>query len=621
MPLETPKSAIHSCNTASPKKTISREKEYVARFHSLSRDMQSEIFKYVPELLPAIVSTGFIRPQDFRTEGLLQSYFAEVYMIPELANLLYHPDLMALDGVTFEQSEKGKADALRHLVNLLAFAFKGSPIRKDLTLVVLDLAISHQRKKPQDHSLTAQQEVNYQVIAIDNSSYPEFFHYSLACLFEARHYETFVHLLCTTGSKYFFPEEDKLKEEPFWYEIPDFKDRIVEIYSLNPDLFKESFFGLFMEHVPPELQVSLVEMLLKELPDGRNFVLRAPRALLFSIQLTKCLFAIDYCHDLALANEVYGILRQQLFQGITIFGAGPIEDEFKMLEMRFRNGPYHILPRDPFLSAELLIAMNRFEDAMKLLNQEDISIELYSFVKRADFHRFLIYNHLEEYKQNVVFNPALVDYDLKAVYRFFDCSDFDCLLNNNLWKSLADLDVHFNTHASRMIYLHLSLNDFKAFVTRSSNLSIRQMNVNALIEIKGDSPEFMEYFAEFAKTWRQQKGQYFHLKTRNMEKLRLIPGALELLFYGMTSIDEEMFLEFLNHERSYELLLERKGTLRIVNRSRRVNEVGNPLILNETVHRRVNKFSQATALKAKIAKNVELLSKHNINLNNPSIWK
>lgn len=79
-------------------------------------------------------------------------------MIPELASVPYHVDLMALDGVTFEDSDQGRVDALRHLVKLLAFSFRGSPVRGQLTLIVLDLAVAHECKRPAFTDLSPIQE-------------------------------------------------------------------------------------------------------------------------------------------------------------------------------------------------------------------------------------------------------------------------------------------------------------------------------------------------------------------------------------------------------------------------------------------------------------------------------
>lgn len=221
----------------------------------------------------------------------------------------------------------------------------------------------------------------------------------------------------------------------------------------------------------------------------------------------------------------------------------------------------------PISSASVLLAMGRFEEAAGLLLTSKILLETYNFIKRHEIYRYMVYHQLEAYQKFDWFDPELVDFNLQAVYHYFGCSAFSCLLNNAKWKTFADFEPYFKPSMSKMIYLHLGFDEFKEFLLRSDCISYSSLNSDALIEIKGDSPDFMTFFAEFVKLWKRSKGRndYLNLRPSNMEKLQTIDGAIELMLKDTTRVGEQNFLEFLNYPRSYELLKQKRTLWRSLN--------------------------------------------------------
>lgn len=245
-------------------------------------------------------------------------------MIPELSAIPYHSDLMALEGVTFEDTEQGRVDALMHLVSLLAFSFRGSPVRKQLTLIVLDLAISHERKIEQVENPTYDQKYFHQVIFIKYDRLTAFFNYSLSCLFEARAYVNFVHLLKASEVNYTFNEKYHTDEHTPWYSLPHFKESIAELFTRHKEMFENSFFYHAFGRIPSSHQIAIFETLLKDVPGGKDFILRVSDLRDADLRVnyfrwTKFLFSVDYSDNLALAEELYLTMQEILEEGGNVF--------------------------------------------------------------------------------------------------------------------------------------------------------------------------------------------------------------------------------------------------------------------------------------------------------------
>lgn len=79
---------------------------------------------------------------------------------------------------------------------------------------------------------------------------------------------------------------------------------------------------------------------------------------------------------------------------------------------------------NPIFSAEILIALGRFEDAMNVLLETGSQFDDFNFVKTAEFYRYMISEHLDVLKQKISLEPWMVNYDLKAIYRFYGSTDF-----------------------------------------------------------------------------------------------------------------------------------------------------------------------------------------------------
>lgn len=85
--------------------------------------------------------------------------------------------------------------------------------------------------------------------------------------------------------------------------------------------------------------------------------------------------------------------------------------------------------------------------------------------------------------------------------------------------------------------MHLSVEELRKLISKSWSIDSSDLNLNAMIEIRGDSPDFMEFFSEFLKIWKsREKDSYLDLRPKNMEKLQAIDGAIELLLEDVSSI-------------------------------------------------------------------------------------
>lgn len=77
----------------------------------------------------------------------------------------------------------------------------------------------------------------------------------------------------------------------------------------------------------------------------------------------------------------------------------------------------------------------------------------------------------------------------------------------------------------------------------------------------------------------------------------------------------------MNYDKPYALLKAKKDTLKVVRRTSKIGLGGKPLIMNETVHRRVQEFPQADELSSKIAENVANFKSTKYSLIEERIWQ
>lgn len=122
------------------------------------------------------------------------------------------------------------------------------------------------------------------------------------------------------------------------------------------------------------------------------------------------------------------------------------------------------------------------------------------------------------------------------------------------------------TEHFRFVYLHFSADQITKLVSKLKFCFSFIMNLNALIEIKGDNhQEFINFFKQFVLRWRNPKyADSLRLTRQNLAKLVAIPGALELMFSKPFTLTAGDFLSLLNYGRAFYLLKSHESNLRAI---------------------------------------------------------
>lgn len=535
----------------------SRQSSLDGPFAQLPLDVRGNICDFVPDRIFDLIDIGLVNEQEIKSIRFLERQLMDIYLIPELSELPLHRHLVALIRSPFPKTDSGRIEAAQFLLFKLVSSFRRSPIRKHLTLIFFTSILTQNFYR---------ENVKKIAFALSYFSPPkqgrpgtDFPEYTLAVLFEAKQYD----LIPPFYSSFFYHQDRKWAHvnEVYWYELPCFGENIAEILQNgNHNLLKLLWSTLKHDHVHVEARFEFVSTLV-ELEGGLEFVfdmLRLER----DTRLLEVIMYIDFgernrevYHRLLTIYNSPDLIRQH--PDVTVCLNAKYLDEIISYEL--------IHAKPDTLALASLLSKSRMEDIYMFLYMLNSRLDYRKVMNSSAFYRFAIQNYHEWFVKHVQFTPKMVDYDLASTLQYHDCKNIKSFVENAS-KTLNRFNL--TKEYFKFVYLHFSVHDFDRFINRIESCRSDILNLNALIEIKGQRrDEFIEYFRIFLRHWKNPKlTARLSLSESNLTELVNIPGALELMFGdGPFSLSVYDFVDFLNHDRAYGLLKRNEHILHQIN--------------------------------------------------------